>query len=288
MSHAVSALLLLAPWLLIERGPTRAWHWHAAGWMLGLGITVEFLAAPAAAICLAWAVAQRPPPRTLLALLAGCAIPVAGLLLHNALCFGGPFVASNFSAQSAQFRDARLALGVLDWPDLRRLYWLTIHPYRGLFYAAPVLLLPLASAFITRGTRARAGRHPRRARHHRQLPALQSQLQRLDGRLLRRPSLPGAGHAVALPVRVARPASGAPFRTRPRLRIGHVHVRGDVRGRDGARPQLGPTAGLRPDRAEPRRARRRRRRDQPAGLHVAQARRASCREPRRSAQFQRV
>ena len=157
MSHAVSALLLLAPWLLIERGPTRAWHWHAAGWMLGLGITVEFLAAPAAAICLVWAIAQRPPPRTLLALVAGCAIPVAGLLLHNMLCFGGPFV-SNYSAQSAQFRDTRLALGVLDWPDVRRLYWLTLHPYRGLFYAAPLLFLPLASAFITRGAgRARAG-----------------------------------------------------------------------------------------------------------------------------------
>src|SRR5699024_1402910 len=41
------------------------------------------------------------------------------------------------------FYEAHLFLGYFDIPDVRRLYWITVHPYRGLLYCCPLFALSL-------------------------------------------------------------------------------------------------------------------------------------------------
>jgi len=67
-----------------------------------------------------------------------------GLLALNAVLFGGPFQLS-YDTQPDLFRDESLWLGVFGLPDVRRVFWLSIHPFRGLLWACPVLILPLLS-----------------------------------------------------------------------------------------------------------------------------------------------
>jgi len=75
------------------------------------------------------------------------------LLLHDFLCFGNPLT-TNPSIQSAMFRDDTLLFGVLGWPTLQRFLWLTVHPFRGIFYQCPVLLIALLSFRVPRHLRA--------------------------------------------------------------------------------------------------------------------------------------
>jgi len=84
------------------------------------------------------------------ALFAGVALaPVCLQLAANWSCFGSPFVFPHVHHLQASFR-ARHASGLLGvhLPQVRPLYQLTVGPWRGLFYASPVLLLALPGFFL--------------------------------------------------------------------------------------------------------------------------------------------
>jgi hypothetical protein len=79
------------------------------------------------------------------------ALGALALAVHNQLCFGSPWK-TNYALQRARmFTDEGDFLGALGWPDLRRLWWLSFHPFRGLFICCPVLLVPLLSWRWPRG-----------------------------------------------------------------------------------------------------------------------------------------
>jgi hypothetical protein len=76
--------------------------------------------------------------------LIGAAPLVAALLTYNYLNLGNVFI-TNHSLQSNAFKTPGELMGVMGWPEPIRLFWLTIHPFRGLFYSCPVLVISLLS-----------------------------------------------------------------------------------------------------------------------------------------------
>jgi uncharacterized membrane protein len=82
------------------------------------------------------------------------AVPLSLQLSANWSSFGNPFVFPHIHHVQPSFQ-ARHAAGLLGvhLPKLEPLYQLTIGPWRGLFYASPVLLLALPGFFLLWGQR---------------------------------------------------------------------------------------------------------------------------------------
>lgn len=153
----VAALLLFAFERLVtarDEGATPG-RLAAAGAAVGVAVVSNYAAVLGAGILGAYAVATiRPVSRVTWAMLAG--VPFAAFLLgYHAACFGGPLTIAN-TWQSGLFQDpsGERILSVFSAPDPRIVVALLVSPYRGLFPAAPVLLLGFVGAF----TGLRSGR----------------------------------------------------------------------------------------------------------------------------------
>lgn len=146
MSHNLTAFLLFAAWFALATPNAGDRSAAVAGGLLGFAVLCDFLAAPAAAMLVAYALWRRPSGGQAAALAIGPLICAGFLLLHNQSCFGDPFT-TVYTAETSEFRNKGLWLGVFDWPQPIRLYWLTLHPFRGLFYCCPVFLIPLFALF---------------------------------------------------------------------------------------------------------------------------------------------
>ena len=139
MSHVLTACLLFTAWHLLSSAAVRGSTALAAGVLCAYAVVTDQLALPVALILLVYSLL-----RARFAYCAGATI-VAGLYLaYNRIAFGDAFV-TNQLLESRAFQTPGLLLGMLDTPDPWRLVLLTFHPYRGLFYACPVLLIPLLS-----------------------------------------------------------------------------------------------------------------------------------------------
>jgi len=155
MNHLLAACLLFASWLLLFDDGERAGAGRrlAGGLCAGVAVLVEPIAAPAAGLfVLVLIVRKRRHAWPVLIGPLACALLLAG---HNLASFGS-VLASGYTA-SDRFKSPDLFLGVLGWPDPRRFLWLTVHPYRGLFWIAPVLLVPLLGVRRPRMWRPSAG-----------------------------------------------------------------------------------------------------------------------------------
>jgi hypothetical protein len=73
---------------------------------------------------------------------AGAAPPLIFLAIYQKICFGS-FFRTPIATMDPRFVSRGAAFGIMDGPSLDALYGVTISPYRGLFYFAPVLLLAL-------------------------------------------------------------------------------------------------------------------------------------------------
>jgi len=73
---------------------------------------------------------------------AGAALPLVLLALYHHACFGSFLTTAN-AHEDPRFLTPHAALGVFGAPSLRAFYGITISPYRGLFFFAPILLLAL-------------------------------------------------------------------------------------------------------------------------------------------------
>jgi hypothetical protein len=132
-AHVPSALFLLLSVSVLRDRPYAA---GAAAAMSGACFYVSAVAAIALVIT-----RSIFSPRTVLRFIAG-AFPIALLLgLYHWVCFGSPI--RNAVEASTSFTDKRLLLGVLGIPRGEVLYELTVSPYRGLFYASPILLVAI-------------------------------------------------------------------------------------------------------------------------------------------------
>jgi hypothetical protein len=136
--HNLVAACLFMAWILIRDREA----FLGAGALLGLAALTEYLTIPLVGLTVVygfWRSRARAPW-----LLAGPLVAGLVILACNAWAFGGPFQTAYTHMQD--FKNEGLLLGMLHWPDLRRLYWLSIHPFRGLLYCCPVFLLAALAA----------------------------------------------------------------------------------------------------------------------------------------------
>jgi hypothetical protein len=149
--HALAAASLTAAFAMVldRRHARRPWTAGARvglGALLGFSTIAEFPAAPAAAVlALYYLFDARERGDTglartwLLPAAGGLALP-ALQLAYNAACFASPFSLGYGNLAEPQFRVYHaygfLGIGV---PDLRVLYYLTVHPVRGIFAQSPIL-----------------------------------------------------------------------------------------------------------------------------------------------------
>jgi hypothetical protein len=116
-----------------------------AGLAGGLAAAMNYLCLPA---LVAFALVRRSR-----SFIAGALPALVALLVYQRICFGS-FFANSVSRTNPRFLSRDAALGVLGAPSFEALYGITISPYRGLFFFAPVLLLavvPLARERVILG-----------------------------------------------------------------------------------------------------------------------------------------
>lgn len=149
------ALLMAIAWRRSSQ-PARPRDFAVIGLALGFAIVTEYTAVlgaiPVGVYLLASPVIEprRHLPRAaVVALLAGCAVPLAIYIAYSTACFGSPFrIGYTYEADQA-FRSTH-AVGVVgvSFPRPDVLYYLTFHPIRGIFLQSPVLLASIAGLYV--------------------------------------------------------------------------------------------------------------------------------------------
>lgn len=151
-NHVLVALGLFVAWWALERERASAGWLLAGGAGLGAAVFVEYLVAPLLALYAVLWWHRRGEGQAGRLFWVGPAVGLVALLALNATLYGGPFRVS-YETQNPVFRDPDLLLGVFHLPDPRRLFWLTVHPYRGLFWCCPLFLLALPGPWRELGRR---------------------------------------------------------------------------------------------------------------------------------------
>jgi hypothetical protein len=128
MLHAPSAALLV----YALTTPHRA----RAGFAAALATAMNYLCAPALIV---FAFVDR---RGIARYAAAAAAPLAALAAYQYVCFGSIFAIS-IAHEDPRFLTRGAAMGVFQWPAPRVVYAVTLSPYRGLFFFAPILLVAL-------------------------------------------------------------------------------------------------------------------------------------------------
>ena len=144
-AHAWTASLLFLAWDLLRKSEERTARWPAglaagAGFLAAWAVISEYTVAPIA-LLLALRAAARPDARRLAAFAMAAAVPLALLLLYNAVSFGSPFTLS--SAREADPAYAELAgKGIfgLGAPSLEVAWRYLADPARGALLFSPFLL----------------------------------------------------------------------------------------------------------------------------------------------------
>jgi hypothetical protein len=125
-----------------------------SGVLVGLAVTFDISIAPLAAVY-AWLAATTRGRRALVVFLIGPCVGIGLILIYQRILFGG-FLATPHGFEKNVFVNKHLFLGHFDWPDPRRLYWLTLHPLRGVLYLCPIFVIPLLSPLSARKPDRRA------------------------------------------------------------------------------------------------------------------------------------
>ena len=116
----------------------------AAGVMAGFAAASNYVMAVVALLLLAYLLATIRRARPGLAYLLGLLGPFLLLCAYNVAAFGTPFT-TNYAFEDPQFLEKGEAfLGVFQVPDLSVILQATVSPFRGVFLAAPALLLGVA------------------------------------------------------------------------------------------------------------------------------------------------
>jgi len=157
-SHQFSSSLLFSAFfmlfLLKERPEIwKNWYFFLIGLLLGWALISEY---PTAAIILAllfyyFSIIWRNPTyrhfRPIGLTMLGGAIPVLLQLLYNKLCFGN-FLSTGYTNLPDPYFASSMGQGVMGIhrPDLRVLFYMTLHPTMGLFWESPGLLFSILGA----------------------------------------------------------------------------------------------------------------------------------------------
>jgi hypothetical protein len=127
MVHVPSAALLLYAFTTPRR--------TLAGFAAALAVAMNYLCLPAL-IAFAFLGPRKLRYAT------GALAPIAALIAYQRLCFGG-FFTTSVAVTDPRFLTHGAALGVMQRPSLDVLYAITLSPYRGFFFFAPVMLVAL-------------------------------------------------------------------------------------------------------------------------------------------------
>ena len=131
------------------RGSSLGWElFFLAGACAGVAAITNYIAAPAgAAIGIYALLATRRPEQARRWNWAGAAYFTAGVLpllllicWYNKVNFGSPFRLAN-DFQNPLFKDTTAFLGMFNWPSPYVAALLTVSPYRGIFFLAPVMVM---------------------------------------------------------------------------------------------------------------------------------------------------
>jgi len=122
-----------------------------AGLMAGSAALMNYLCAPAVA-----AFALLRGRRGGLAFVIGALPPLIFLAVYQQICFGS-FATTSIQSMDPRFVSRGAVLGVMGRPSMEALYGITISPYRGLFYFAPVLLMSIIGLVFALRSRSRRG-----------------------------------------------------------------------------------------------------------------------------------
>ncbi len=112
-------------------------HRALAGFAAALVVAMNYLAVPALLVF-----ALAGPRKSWLRYAAGSLPPLAALLAYQRICFGG-FFTTSVAATDPRFLTQGAPLGVMQLPSLGVLYAITVSPYRGFFFFAPLLIVAL-------------------------------------------------------------------------------------------------------------------------------------------------
>lgn len=151
LAHVVMATWMVLTWPTTDApGSDRHRRWFAAGALLGLGLLIDYSAAPLAVVFGGWALREgwsaagvAEALRRAATCVAGAAIPVMVLLGYQWYAFGVPWY-------PAQRYMPDTALSVVGWngvslPSAELLWRNLIDPRYGLFAFCPMLILALAA-----------------------------------------------------------------------------------------------------------------------------------------------
>jgi len=142
-AHVPAALFLLLAVTMLDERPA------AAGLAAGIAACCFYVCA-AAAIILAVIVLINSRRAAVRFMLGG--FPFTILLgIYQWLCFGSPFRTA--VEASTTFTENGLLFGVLRMPRMDAMYGLSFSPYRGLFFASPVLLFAFIGMVVMRQRR---------------------------------------------------------------------------------------------------------------------------------------
>ena len=158
--HQVAAVLLFGAfaWLVALRSrQARSIEWLIIGGLLGYAVITEYPAVLIAACIGLYAIwiTRRVRPIILIAL--GGFIPIGLWGAYNTTIFGTPFTLG-YQYTANPYWSAILSTGFLsaNVPTLEALWGLTFSPFRGLFFASPILLLSLPGLVLLRRSIFRA------------------------------------------------------------------------------------------------------------------------------------
>jgi hypothetical protein len=139
MLHVTSGLLLL---VALDAATRR--RSFASGLASSAAAVMNYLCAPAVLLFGALTVFRNERRgRACLRYLAGAAPPLLLLALYQKICFGS-FLTNSIAKEDARFLSRHALFGIIELPSLDAAVGITVSPYRGLFYFAPVLVMALA------------------------------------------------------------------------------------------------------------------------------------------------
>ena len=207
--HSLSAALLLAAFI-VTRCLRERWYrpvlmTATVGLLLGGSVIAEYQAIVPAAIVGIYAVwtvvaAQRPARVAgIVSLFIGGLLMVGVQLGYNYLCFGSPWDIGYTHTYTEHYQ-ALVSQGFMgiNAPSLKTLFYITLHPVRGVLLQAPVLLLGLAGLwFMYRRPDSARGKHRARDGHRRICCGCERHRDVVGRRQLYR-ALPHSGHAAGL------------------------------------------------------------------------------------------
>jgi hypothetical protein len=141
MSHQLCALLVFSAWYLVSRRNLRLGDVFWAGMLVGYANFSDLLTSVVTLWLGVYLIARRSERPYWIAYAMGPCAAMLGLFIYGRLAYGTGTQVPNFG--NTPFYQKHLLLGQFDWPDFRRLYWITYQPMRGLIACCPEFVLCL-------------------------------------------------------------------------------------------------------------------------------------------------